>query len=403
MSEASDHIDEGVSMPPPKEHPERLVLRGKPRPVVRFRRGLLVGMTGAAAASLIALCWSALEPRSFHHAAASMEDGDLGANGAADALADAPSNYGEVPRLGPPLPGDLGRPILEHERSLGEPSTAEADDRLNRHSAADEERQRIAAARETARSSPLLAQLSPGSSAWLAAADLDHENATAPSSSSPGGPVIGERPSAPSAETDIDRHQPSGTPSSSTLSAGTIVPASLITGLNSDLPGIVIAQVTQNVRDSATGRTILVPQGARLIGAYDSSTSYGQRRALLVWTRIVFPDGSSVGLDKMPASDAAGYSGLQDRVDTHSWQLLKGIAFSTLLGIGTELSLGSSESDLVRAVRQSAQQNAADAGQQLTARNLDVRPTIMVRPGWPVRAILSKDLVLQPWSEPLKD
>jgi len=176
-----------------------------------------------------------------------------------------------------------------------------------------------------------------------------------------------------------------------------LIPASLITGLNSDLPGTVLAQVTEDVRDSATGQTILIPQGARLIGTYDSVVAYGQRRALLVWTRIVLPDGSSVRLDKMPATDTSGYAGLQDKVDSHTWQLLKGIALSTLLGVGTQLSLGSSESDLVRAIRESTQQNAAHAGDQITSRNLDVQPTILVRPGWPVRVIVNKDLVLQPW------
>ncbi len=160
---------------------------------------------------------------------------------------------------------------------------------------------------------------------------------------------------------------------------------------------MVIAQVIQNVRDSASGRTVLIPQGARLIGKYDSAVSYGQRRALLVWQRIVFPDGSSVRLDNMPAADPAGYAGLEDRVDSHSWQMLKGIVLSTLLGVGTQLSLGSGESDLARAVRESAQQNAAHAGDQLTARNLDVQPTLTVRPGWPVSAIVQQDLVLQPW------
>jgi type IV secretion system protein VirB10 len=125
--------------------------------------------------------------------------------------------------------------------------------------------------------------------------------------------------------------------------------------------------------------------------------AYGQLRALLVWTRIVLPDGSSVRLDNMPATDTSGYAGLEDRVDSHTWQLLKGVALSTLLGVGTQLSLGSSESDLVRAIRESAQQNAAHAGDQITSRNLDVQPTIKVRPGWPVRVIVNKDLVLQPW------
>jgi type IV secretion system protein VirB10 len=160
---------------------------------------------------------------------------------------------------------------------------------------------------------------------------------------------------------------------------------------------MVIAQVTENVSDSATGRTVLIPQGARLLGSYDNAVTFGQRRALLVWRRIVFPDGSSVRLDNMPAADATGYAGLADKVDSHSWQLLKGIALSTLLGVGTQLSLGSGESDLVRAVRESAQQNAAQAGDRVTARNLDLQPTLRVRPGWPVIALVQKDLILQPW------
>jgi type IV secretion system protein VirB10 len=157
--------------------------------------------------------------------------------------------------------------------------------------------------------------------------------------------------------------------------------------------------VTENVSDSATGRTVLVPRGARLIGSYGSSVAYGQRRALLAWSRIVFPDGSSVQLDDMPAADSAGYSGLSDRIDSHGWRLLKGVALSTLLGVGTQLSLGSSGSGLVRAVRESAQRNAADAGDRIAARDLDVQPTLTVRPGWPVVALVREDLVLKPWKE----
>jgi type IV secretion system protein TrbI len=146
--------------------------------------------------------------------------------------------------------------------------------------------------------------------------------------------------------------------------------------------------VTEPVRDSATGQAILIPQGARLIGSYDSLVAFGQRRALLIWQRIVFPDGSSVRLDNMPATDAAGYAGLEDKVDFHTWGMLKGIVLSSLLGVGSQLSFGGSESDLVRAIRESAQQNGARAG---------VQPTIRVRPGWPVRAVIHKDLVLKPW------
>ena len=109
---------------------------------------------------------------------------------------------------------------------------------------------------------------------------------------------------------EVSPHRLKPRPSPWTLSAGTIIPAVLVTGLNSDLPGMVIAQVTENVSDTATGRTVLVAQGARLIGRYDSLVAYGQRRALLIWQRILFPDGSSITLDKLPAADPSGYAGL---------------------------------------------------------------------------------------------
>jgi type IV secretion system protein VirB10 len=155
--------------------------------------------------------------------------------------------------------------------------------------------------------------------------------------------------------------------------------------------------VTENLFDTVTGRTLLIPQGARLIGSYDSVVAFGQSRALLVWQRIILPDGSSIQIDNLPATDAAGYAGLEDKVDFHTWRLLKGVALSTLLGVGTEVSIGDDESDLVRAVRQSTQQSANQAGQQIVTRNLNIQPTITVRPGWPLRVIVHKDLQLRPW------
>lgn len=146
-----------------------------------------------------------------------------------------------------------------------------------------------------------------------------------------------------------------------------------------------------------TGRTLLIPQGARVIGSYHSVVACGQSRALVVWQRIILPDGSSVRIDNVPASDTEGYAGLADRIDRHMWQLLKGVGLSTLLGVGTELGLGSGESDLVRAIRESAQQNGARTGDQLVARSLDVQPTLKVRPGWPLRIVAHKDIVLRPW------
>jgi type IV secretion system protein VirB10 len=179
--------------------------------------------------------------------------------------------------------------------------------------------------------------------------------------------------------------------------AGSVIAASLNTGINSDLPGMVVAQVTENVHDTVTGRILLIPQGSRLIGTYDSVVAFGQSRALLVWRRIVMPDGSSIEIDNLPATDTAGYAGLEDEVDYHTWRLVKGIALATLLGVGSELTFGEGESDLIRAIRESTQSNVNRAGQRITEKNLNIQPTITIRPGWPLRVIVQRDLILGPY------
>lgn len=365
----------------PKEDPESLVLRGRPRPAVRFRRGLMIGLAAAAAAGVAAVTWLALEPPSLRMAGADDGGSEPLSSGIPEALAEAPGSYGEVPELGPPLPGDLGRPILEHQRGLeesglGAESPSAADQARD---TAEAERQRRLAERQAARASGVIVQRTG------AAGDGTVDTAATP----------GTPPAAAQGASIGSAVRPA--PSRWTLTAGTVIAASLITGLNSDLPGTVLAQVTENVRDSATGRTVLIPQGARLIGRYESDVAYGQRRAMLVWQRIVFPDGSSVALSDMPATDRAGYVGVEDGVDVYMGRLLKGIGLSTLLGVGTEIGLGDDEGDLVRALRESAQDNAARAGDRIVARDLEVAPTLTVRPGWPVRAIVNQDLVLAPW------
>jgi type IV secretion system protein VirB10 len=175
-----------------------------------------------------------------------------------------------------------------------------------------------------------------------------------------------------------------------------VIAASLITGLRSDLPGLVTAQVTENTYDSPTGQILLIPQGARLIGSYDSVVAFGQSRALIVWQRIVMPDGSSIRIDNVPATDPAGYAGLANKIDRHTWALLKGVAISTMLGVGANLTF-TGESDLVQAIRESTQQNVSRAGDQITSRNLQIQPTITIRPGAPVRLVVHRDLILAPW------
>jgi type IV secretion system protein TrbI len=149
------------------------------------------------------------------------------------------------------------------------------------------------------------------------------------------------------------------------------------------------------VYDTVTGQILLIPQGSKLIGSYDSVVAFGQSRVLLVWQRIVMPDGSSIQIDNLPATDAAGYAGLSDKVDYHTWTLLKGIGLSTLLGVGTATTFGSSQSNLVQAIEQSTEESTNQTGQRIVEKDLNIQPTITVRPGWPLRVILNKDLVLR--------
>jgi type IV secretion system protein VirB10 len=123
--------------------------------------------------------------------------------------------------------------------------------------------------------------------------------------------------------------------------------------------------------------------------------AFGQSRALIVWQRIIMPDGSSLRIDNVPATDPSGYAGLADKVDFHSWQLLKGVALSTLLGVSSELAL-TGQSDLVQALRMSTQDNVSRAGDQIAKANLGIQPTITIRPGTPVRLVVHRDLILAP-------
>ncbi len=407
-------MSEAEAPPPPKADPETLVLRASPPRAVRFRRGVIITAGALGAAALAAVTWTALSPVALQHAAPSEDMSQPNSLPASDTLNRLPSTYGDVPRLGPPLPGDLGRPILDHQRAVEEQSSGLPAGQGTDERAADK-RMREAAALQSARQSAILfreeqpAAAPPGfepKPAPLAPASIDAAGAV------PGGykpsldpvrdPNAQEHKTAFVATSDDrdDRNPHSLTPAPSPylLSAGSVIPASLITGLRSDLPGLVIAQVTERVYDSPTGHTLLIPQGARLIGAYDSVVAFGQRRALIVWQRIVMPDGSALKLDNAPASDAAGYAGLEDEVDFHTWTLLKGVALSTLLGVGSELAL-SGDSDLVRAIRLSTQNSSARAGDQITSRNLAIQPTITIRPGARVRLVLHRDLLLEPWNE----
>lgn len=389
-------LDAGVvTMSPPKVDPETLVLRGAPRRVARFRREIIIGVAAVGALAIATVTWIALEPVSFKLAASGEEMFEKRQDKPPEALAGTPGRYDEIPKLGPPLPGDLGRPILEHQRKMeaAYPSTVPVDDRA---AAVDAEREQRMAEEAAARQSAVMMSLGPSRKM----AGRSEEASAAPSDASNGAAA----PPAPPSVRDVaavsrhvSSHRIEAAASPWLVTSGSVIAANLVTGLNSDLPGLVVAQVSENIFDSVTGRTLLIPQGARLIGRYESNTSYGQQRASVIWQRIIWPDGASLTLDDAPASDPSGYAGVRDRVDSHGWQLIKGVALSTLLGVGTELGSGRDETEFVRAMREAAQQSGARAGDRLVERSLDIRPTMIVRPGWPVRVLVHRDLVLKPW------
>ncbi|WP_314717795.1 TrbI/VirB10 family protein [Sphingobium yanoikuyae] len=402
-----------------KAPPETLTLRANPRRVVRFRRGVIIGGAAAGSLAIAGVAWMALGPKALRLVEAS-DKAITERHTPADQVMNLPGTYGEVPPgvpiLGQPLPGDLGKPILDRQRQLEAGGGMMPNDPAMTpvEQAAQAERQRIAAQAAQAREAGVMVQSSGRAAvASVASALGGGETPAATAAAEDTAPTDrlalnpDTDPNNQQRKLDFMGQSASGgiynahalqTPASPyQVMAGSVIAASLLTGLNSDLPGMVVAQVTENVFDTVTGRTLLIPQGSRLIGSYDSVVAFGQSRALLVWQRIILPDGSSIQIDNLPATDAAGYAGLSDKVDYHTWRLLKGVALSTLLGVGTELSIGNDESDLVRALRQSTQQSANQAGQQIVSKNLNIQPTITVRPGWPLRVIVHKDLVMREW------
>ena len=405
MTDPIDPVPDDVSTSPAKVDPETLVLRAKPARAIRFKRGVVVAIAALASVSVVATAWVALRPTAFHLVGQNDDRGETG-RAPSDALSGLPSSYGDAPKLGPPLPGDLGRPILEQQNGVTPlpAPMATSPDPADQAAAAEREAQ-LAQLKAARQSGLMVKSAAPETGAGSAAApDTQPQaaGATKPALDPDRDPNAQVRKldfvGTNDAKGPTNPHALTAAASPNTLSAGSVIAASLITGLRSDLPGLVTAQVTERVYDSVTGRILLIPQGARLIGSYDSVVAFGQRRALVVWQRIILPDGSSLALDNVPATDPSGYAGLADKVDFHTWSLLKGVVLSTLLGVGSSLTF-TGESDLVQAIRESTQQNASRAGDQLTSRNLQVQPTITIRPGAPVRLVVHRDLILAPWRE----
>lgn len=186
------------------------------------------------------------------------------------------------------------------------------------------------------------------------------------------------------------------------VKAGTLIPGIMISGINSELPGQVSAQVRENVYDTVTGDYLLIPASTKMIGSYDSNTEYGQDRLLVVWKRLIFPNGSSLDLEGMIGSDTSGYSGFHDKKNDHIPRLLNGVLLGSLLTAGATMATGGVNTmnpSYSQLVGQGVAENVIQASSQITERNLNVKPTLEIRPGYLFNIFVNKDMVLAPYGE----
>jgi type IV secretion system protein TrbI len=378
-----------------------LRLRPERPAVTRLSRKVLIGLASIVLLTVFgALTWALYQGRGKPVSATELYSTEN--KQPPEGLAGLPRDYTgispKVPQLGPPLPGDLGRPMLSAQ-GVGTPVAAGMDPAA----------QRLAQEDEAARTSHLFATTNAAGRAI---------SLPSPAPADQGALIPVGRPEAPPIDPDsiqnlqdrklaflnaaVDRK--TVTPdrlenpaSRYVVQAGSVIPAALITGIRSDLPGQVTAQVTEQVYDSPTGRYLLIPQGSKLIGVYDSQVAFGQDRVLLVWTRLIFPNGRSIVLERQPGADTQGFAGLEDKVDYHWDRLFTAALLSSILGIGTQVGTSSNENDLIQALRRSGSDTLNQTGQQVVRRNLNIQPTLTIRPGFPVRVIVNRDLVLAPY------
>jgi type IV secretion system protein VirB10 len=399
-----DRSNEDDARPLTGEPVAPMRLRAEPPRVTRLSRKVLAGLGIAAGVGIGGALIYALQTQHSNKTGEELYSTDN--RSTPDGLANLPKDYAGVPRLGPPLPGDLGRPILNAQNNgkpvpvpgIGAPVGAAA--------APSAEEQRRLQELDAARTARLFASTdtrpantgsAPSAAATTPPTDLASLGlAPQPATPSAQDRQLGFLNQTPDKRT-VSPDRVTAPASANVLQAGAIIPAALITGIRSDLPGQITAQVTENVYDSPTGHILLVPQGTRIIGQYDNGVGFGQRRVLLVWNRLIFPNGRSIVLERQPGADAEGYAGLEDGVDYHWGELFKAAALSTLLSVGAEAGTSQDENNLVQALRSGASNSISQTGQQIVGRQLNIAPTLTIRPGFPVRIIVTRDLVIEPY------
>lgn len=394
-----------------KVAPDAVALRAQPRPVTRLNRRTLAMLVGGLSVAVLgATIWSLQPQRRSSHEQTELYNVDRVSK--SEGLDGLPSDYSKlpqkVPELGPPLPGDLGPAIVKSQQPVT-PTYAPPG-----HDPEDTWRKEADAA---AASSVFFRSGTPGKTAApVTAQPADPPSALAGFDPLAAGPAsTAAQPADPTAVQNRQDQKEAFLKGGSTetrnsgnlqmptspyqVMAGTVIAGALVTGIKSDLPGDVIATVTEPVYDTATGRFLLIPQGSRILGKYNSQVSYGQSRVQVVWNRIILPDTSSLKLDNLAGTDPAGYAGLEDGVDWHWDRVFAGAALTTLLGVGAELAAPENRNGdrVIIAGRQSLQDSVNQAGQEITRRNMNIQPTLTERPGLPVRIIANRDLVLRPY------
>lgn len=398
----------------PADHPGLQLDKPKAR---TLRKGPILTSVGILSAFVGVALVVALSPKSDPAKAASPTPAEAPGKDIAlpDSVRDAPDNNSALhpaPRLGPPLHG-------------GQPTPASDGNDVASGQAL---RQSLREERAKVLSSPILVEIEsptlPDQGGQLAPHGSAPANVLGAASSDGTPAASGSPPSAPSlaaaiADPNMQQHKSDflsrdGVNNASYLSgsivtprspyevkAGTVIPTSLITGLDSDLPGQIVGQVRENVYDTVSGTYLLIPQGSRLLATYDSSVTFGQSRVLVCWNRLIRPDGISIALECMPGVDLTGYAGFSDEVDNHWWRIITGVALGTLVSATAQRSQGD-VSGYSPTIPQLWASNAGgalnQAGQAITQKNLAIQPTIKIRPGFSVNVLVTKDIVLVPYN-----
>lgn len=433
---AADQADGAEEYFDPTGAPEPLTGKGPAPRVKRFNRKTVAVLATLAVVIVMLAFGTSLSrrppPRNTNEAAAQKVPANTTTS---DAINGLPSDYGQVkrpPTLGAPLPGDIGA-IAQASGTLPQgapnypaaPQPAQAQRQLSpleqyEQQQALERVKRADQARQGGFSFEGGGGRGPGGGSPTPGTELVEKMlAQQGQAGKPGGGLmqVADRGN-PSRDDDNrqddksnfingDRnnrwHLKNGqmpAPSPFTLFSSTIIPGVLITGINSDLPGQIKGQVSQNVYDTVTGKHLLLPQGTVLVGQYDSRVTYGQSRVLVVWTRIIRPDGSNIDLEGMPGTDLTGYAGLTGDVDRHIWRLLGAVVLGSVIQAGVQagsnVGYGSEQSFSDRA-RQGIGAGVSDATQQLTRKELQIQPTITVAPGERFNVFLTKDVILTPY------